>query len=157
MCDIMIRQATADDIPALVAGLVAMVQAMAAAGGHPVLDADSLREKLQARLDTTFQRPSMLYLVADIDDEVVGILEASHFQLESVFQPREMLHIHGVHVDEAYRRRGIARQLMEHAFTWGQERGCTLAELNVLANNPAQHLYRDMGFTVFQYEMVRPL
>ncbi len=153
----MIRRAATEDMPALVAGLVAMVQAMEAAGGHPVLDIDKLREQFTARLDRTFQRPSMLYLVADVDNDVVGILEASHFQLESVFQPREMLHIHGVHVDAVYRRRGIAWRLMEHAFVWGRERGCTLVELNVLADNPAQHLYRAMGFTVFQYEMVRPL
>ena len=152
-----IRTANESDKPLLVEGLVAMVQAMAANGGHPVTSPDSLRQTYQARLDETFARDNMLYLVADDDGKIVGVLEASHFQLSGVFVQRDLLHIHAVHVNEAHRRRGIARRLIEEAMAWGRGRGCTMVELNVLVNNPAQHLYRSMGFTVFQYEMTREL
>jgi ribosomal protein S18 acetylase RimI-like enzyme len=152
-----IRIANEDDKPLLIEGLVAMVQAMAAHGGHPVNNPDSLRKKYQVRLDETFARDNMLYLVADVGEKIVGVLEASYFQLSGVFVQRDMLHIHAVHVDVTYRRRGIARQLMEQAMVWGRGRGCTIVELNVLVNNPAKHLYHSMGFTVFQYEMTREL
>jgi ribosomal protein S18 acetylase RimI-like enzyme len=152
-----IRTASESDKSLLIEGLVAMVQAMAAHGGHPVNNSDSLRRTYQVRLDETFARDKMLYLVADVGWKNVGVLEASHFQLSGVFEQRDMLHIHAVHVDVAYRRRGIARQLIEQAMVWGRERGCTIVELNVLVNNPGRNLYHSMGFTVFQYEMTREL
>lgn len=152
-----IRRAAERDIPLLVSSLTAMVQAMEAAGGHPAASADRLRAQFDARVGQRLTRDDTLYLVAELDGTGVGMLEASHFPQASVFQSCELLHIHAVYVDEAYRRRGIARQLIEQAMAWGREQGCALVELNVLPNNPAQQLYRALGFDVFQYEMIRPL
>lgn len=54
-----------------------------------------------------------------------------------------------LHVDEAYRRRGIARQLMGNAIEALTERGCTDCWLTTTADNwPAQALYYELGFAV---------
>jgi ribosomal protein S18 acetylase RimI-like enzyme len=152
-----IRSAAERDIPVIIEGLIAMVQAMEAVGGHPAASTDHLRTQFHARVSDRLTQDDALYLVAELDGKGVGVLEASRFPQVTVFQPCELLHIHAVYVDEAHRRRGIARHLIERAMTWGRKHGCTLVELNVLANNPAQHLYRALGFAVFQYEMVRTL
>lgn len=152
-----IRKAAENDALFLADRLTAMIQFMEASGGHPVESADHVRALFQMRLDETLVQDNMLYLVAEVNGHTVGVLEAANLQISWVFQPLELLHIHGVFVDEGYRRRGIARQLIEQAMAWGRERGCTMARLNVLAGNPAQRLYHDMGFTEFQYEMTRQL
>jgi len=54
-----------------------------------------------------------------------------------------------VHVVEAARRRGLARDLCAELLGWGGERGATRAYVQVLADNSAAtRLYESMGFTV---------
>lgn len=54
-----------------------------------------------------------------------------------------------VHVVEAARRRGLARDLCAELLGWGGERGATRAYVQVLADNgAATRLYESMGFTV---------
>jgi GNAT superfamily N-acetyltransferase len=53
-----------------------------------------------------------------------------------------------VHVVEAARRRGLARELCGALLAWGGERGATRAYVQVLADNAAGlSLYESMGFT----------
>lgn len=67
------------------------------------------------------------------------ILETSMVQVERIAT------IAGVYVDPAYRRKGLARRLTEATLQWAREHGCTLARLT--AGEPAETLYRSMGFT----------
>jgi ribosomal protein S18 acetylase RimI-like enzyme len=54
-----------------------------------------------------------------------------------------------VHVVEAARRRGLARELCEALLAWGAQRGATRAYVQVLADNTAAtRLYESMGFSV---------
>ena len=54
-----------------------------------------------------------------------------------------------VHVVEAARRRGLARELCGALLAWGAERGATRAYVQVLADNTAAtRLYESMGFSV---------
>jgi N-acetylglutamate synthase len=54
-----------------------------------------------------------------------------------------------VHVVEAARRRGLARELCGALLGWGGDRGATRAYVQVLADNTAAtQLYESMGFTV---------
>ncbi len=153
----LLRPATAADIPALAERLAAMVQAMEQTGGHPAAPHATLLEIFQTRISERLARPSCFYHVAAVGGQIVGMIEASMFEMGDVFAPRWVLHIHGVYVDESARREGIGQHLMEAALKWGRGQGCEIAELNVLAHNPALHLYTQMGFQIFQYEMIRPL
>jgi ribosomal protein S18 acetylase RimI-like enzyme len=54
-----------------------------------------------------------------------------------------------LHVVEAARRRGLARELCGALLAWGAERGATRAYVQVLADNTAAtRLYESMGFSV---------
>lgn len=149
-----IRKATIADVPALVARLAAMVQAMESVGGHPAADENLLHDFLRSRLKEHLPRTDHLYLVADSNAQLVGAAEASIYLLSDVFRDCRMLHIHAVYVDDSQRRQGIGRALMEAILEWGRVQNCEQAELNVLANNPAKQLYESLGFRVFQHEML---
>lgn len=58
------------------------------------------------------------------------------------------MHILNVSTAPAFRRRGVARRLLEHAFVQAKETGAELACLEVRAgNHGAITLYRNFGFT----------
>lgn len=60
---------------------------------------------------------------------------------------RDWLGIHGLAVDPAYRRRGLARAVLASLLEWGAERGATTAWLHVETDNaPALELYDSVGF-----------
>ncbi|MGH2414178.1 MAG: GNAT family N-acetyltransferase [Microcystaceae cyanobacterium] len=54
-----------------------------------------------------------------------------------------------IYVVPAYRRSGVGRSLMEAAFQWGRDKGCTDVELHVLQNSPAKSLYEGLGLEAF--------
>lgn len=157
MPDLLIRPATADDIPAIAQRLAAMVQAMEQMGGFRAAPFATVVDLFQGRIRERLQRDTFCYQVAEFDGAIVGITEASIIEMGGVFEPRWILHIHGIYVDESARRQGIGQQLMESALVWGREHGCDLAELNVLVNNPARYLYEQTGFQMYQYQMSRRL
>lgn len=155
-----IRKLAHQEIDTAIEFLQAMLDAMAFFDGHALQDShfisNCLREPIQSQIDS----PDHLFLVAELDsspNQLIGILEASIIELSSVFLPKLSLHIHAIYVAPQYRRSGVARLLMEAAFKWGQDKGCTEAGLNVLQNSPAKLLYKSLGFEDFQIEMRRKL
>jgi GNAT superfamily N-acetyltransferase len=71
----------------------------------------------------------------------------------SMIQVQRMATIAGVYVQPAHRRRGIARELTEAAIAWARRRSCTLVRLS--ASQPAEALYRDLGFTAGREMVLR--
>jgi GNAT superfamily N-acetyltransferase len=49
-----------------------------------------------------------------------------------------------VYTDPEYRRRGVARQLMETMIDWCKREG--LARVNLRASDTGRHLYESLGF-----------
>ena len=61
---------------------------------------------------------------------------------------RDWLGIHGLSVDAAYRRRGLATAMMAELVEWGAERGARTVWLHVESDNaPALALYERLGFS----------
>jgi ribosomal-protein-alanine N-acetyltransferase len=61
----------------------------------------------------------------------------------------EELHINSLAVDEAWRRRGLSRRLLEHVFTDAGRAGARTATLEVRqSNRAARSLYEGLGFRV---------
>lgn len=59
----------------------------------------------------------------------------------------EEFHIANLAVSPDFRRRGVARALVEHALDWAKAEGAEQALLEVRASNEAaQRLYRSLGF-----------
>ena len=82
-------------------------------------------------------------LVAEIDGEVAGYLEATIQHPEGwsrFFGSRDLrsrrLFVNAVLTAEAYRRRGVATRLVEAAESWGRERGATVALLDTYVDSP---------------------
>lgn len=59
--------------------------------------------------------------------------------------------LEGIFVDPAFRRSGVARQLVEAVENWARQQGCgELASDTGIANIPSQKLHNALGFTETQ-------
>lgn len=69
------------------------------------------------------------------------------FQAVSTFRAQPNMNIHDIIVSERFRRRGIARAMLQAAETEARARGCCKLTLEVLqGNQPAIEAYRQAGF-----------
>lgn len=155
-----IRKLAHQEIDTVIEFLQAMLHAMVSFGGNGLQDSHSVSNCFRDSIQSQIESPSHLFLVAELDvspNQLIGVLEASITELHPVFLPKSSLHIHAIYVAPEHRRSGVARSLMETAFKWGQDKGCTEADLNVLRNSPAKLLYEGLGFEDFQIEMRRKL
>lgn len=155
-----IRKLAHQEIDTAIEFLQAMLNAMAFFGGHVLQDQHSVSNCFRDSIQSQIESPDHLFLIAELaisSYQLIGILEASIIQLHPVFLPKSSLHIHAIYVDPEHRRSGVGRSLMEAAFQWGRDKGCTEADLNVLQNSPAKLLYEGLGFEAFQIEMRRKL
>src|SRR4051812_24330278 len=92
------------------------------------------------RLAAYLAEPNHLMLVAIVDGQVVGQVACVVHRHPD--KPTE-LYVDEVGVTPALQRRGIARAMMQEAFAWGRELGCTWAWLGTEPDNaPAIGLYR---------------
>lgn len=53
-------------------------------------------------------------------------------------------YVNAVYVQPAYRRRGVAKQLMQLTIRWARERGC--ARVRLRASDEGRYLYEQIGF-----------
>lgn len=87
---------------------------------------------------------AQLFLAYDGDEAIgcaiVSMLE--HYR-RYVFGT-ENAYVNAVYVRPAYRRRGIARELMQLVIAWSRERGCRSVRLR--ASEEGRFLYESLGF-----------
>jgi ribosomal protein S18 acetylase RimI-like enzyme len=106
------------------------------------------------RSDLEHQAPDALSLVAELDGEVVASLEArllapvesARFQvLEDLGRLR--VYVDHLRVDQPFRRRGVATQLMAEAERWGRQHGASSIALDTYAESPLSlGFYRAAGY-----------
>ena len=152
-----LRACAVEDVAEVASLLATMIEAMQDAGGY---EASPLPERVsfyKQRITARLPLPTCLFLVACVNARIVGALEASVYTRDGVFLPASSLHIHGVFVAPEHRRQGVAVALLEEAMGWGAQQGCDEVDLNVLSQNPAVELYRELGFEVVSYKMTREL
>jgi ribosomal protein S18 acetylase RimI-like enzyme len=155
-----IRKLSHHEIETIIEYLQVMLDEMASFGGHGLQNSDAGSTWLRDCISSQINSPDHLFLSVELDtapSQLIGILEASVAHLPPVFLPKSSLHIHAIYVVPTYRRSGVARSLMEAAFQWGRDKGCTEVDLHVLQNSPATSLYKSLGFEAFQVEMRRKL
>ena len=156
MNDIVIREATVDDVPLVSQFLRAMLAEMASMGGRPLADDPMAWTRFEASMGVERGKDDHIYLLADRPDpeqKPVGLAEARIFPAAPIFRLERLLHIHAVYVREAHRRQGIGRALLNSVLAWGRDKGCQEAELNTLVANPARSLYEGLGFKVSEVKM----
>jgi ribosomal protein S18 acetylase RimI-like enzyme len=95
--------------------------------------------------------PTTLIFLALSGNEPVGIVTC--FVGFSTFAARPLVNIHDLHVEQNYRRRGIARLLLDAVEKRARELGCCKLTLEVQeSNRGALGLYGSFGFVNGQYE-----
>ena len=155
-----IRRAAATEAPTIARFLRDLLVEMVPLGGPPVAAEPDLWSRLEREIREGLEGKGHLHLLAQVVDPVptpVGWAQARVVGRPPVYEGARVLHIHAVYVSPPYRNRGIGRALLEAVLEWGRSIGCTEAELNVLIDNPARSLYRDLGFSAFEIEMTRKL
>ena len=132
MDEIVIRPATLDDAPAI-AGLAGQL-------GYVTPEND-----VACRLAELFQQANhAIYVAAFPGGELVAWID---LYIHRSLLDNPLVMIGGVVVDEAYRRQGIGRRLMEHAEAWGRARGCDAVYLKTRTDRQDAHaFYEHLGY-----------
>lgn len=109
---------------------------------------DNTRQNLIAILKTRSE--CNIFLAYD-DKQAIGLCNC--FEAFSTFACKPLLNIHDLYVAEAYRQRGIGKQLMQHAEQLGRDNGCYKMTLEVLSKNEAaKKSYRASGYQPYQLD-----
>lgn len=131
------------------ADLVALLNAYARdpMGGGEALS-DYTQQHLIEQLRAT---PNALSLIAYLDNEAVGLLNA--FQSLSTFAAKPLINIHDLAVTASARGQGVASALMGKLENIARARGACKITLEVLSGNlTAKALYERQGFKSYQLD-----
>ena len=153
-----IRSATAADLPAIlpmVAQTCAFHQRIAPAK-YPFRPEP---EKGYIRwLASQIDQPRSVFLVADLDQRIVGFLIATVDTEIPIYTVKEYGFIHDVWVDEDARRHGVGRALIMEMVARFRVIGVPQIRLDVVATNTsAEQLFASCGFAVATKEMITEL
>jgi ribosomal protein S18 acetylase RimI-like enzyme len=96
--------------------------------------------------DVIDERSNLVFLGAFIDQELVGVVSVTFGQSSYKLAPFGWCD--DLYVDEPYRRRGVAQELIRHLRRLAEERGCSNVLLGVGEDETGvQQLYEALGFT----------
>lgn len=103
---------------------------------------------IKAYFQKCFDNPDKNALfVAEEDGKVVGIVRAEMVEIDGMFVEQKAIYVDDLVVDEKYRKRGIARRLLELTEEFAKENGIKILKSRVYEfNKPAQQFLRDCGF-----------
>ena len=140
---VLIRPAQAEDIPIILRHRLGMYEAMG------VGDRESRAEMAEASgsiLPAAMADGSFRAWLAEIDGKVVA--GGGVFVARWLSHPRDLLcrraTVLNVYTDPEYRRRGIARKVMETILVWCRSQG--FADVFLHASHEGRPLYEAMGF-----------
>lgn len=106
----------------------------------------SLSPAYRAAFEAISADPNHQLLVADLDGDVVGVLQLS-FLPHLTYRGGWRAQIEGVRVSEELRSRGVGQALLESAIVRARKRGCHLVQLTTDRRRPrALQFYLGLGF-----------
>ena len=109
-------------------------------------------------LGSVIEEPDACLFVADDDGAIVGYVYAALEPMSWKELRGPAGFIHDIAVQEGVRRGGIAKQLLAAAIDWLRGQGAPRVILWTAApNEPAQRLFRDLGFRDTMLEMTLEL
>jgi len=105
---------------------------------------NSVENMLNERADGELENEFLYYLA----DEAVAFLSLSlRYDYVEGTDSSPVGYIEGIYVREAYRHKGIAKELIEFAKEWSSERGCSeLASDCVITNEDSRKFHNNVGF-----------
>ena len=160
MLEIEVRRGTADDASRIADRIKEMLLEMENYRGYPLNPSPQVWAALEKEVRANCSRQDYIYLLAALPHhpaKVIGIAAAYVEPLEDLFIPWKRLHVSAIYTDPNVRRSGVAARLLHHLIDFGQQMGAEEVDLNVLVENPALHLYEQLGFKPREISMVRSL
>jgi GNAT superfamily N-acetyltransferase len=140
-----VRQATPEDVPALVAlfqELDRMQREWRVFTPRP-----GFYDQVASKYREAMAHQDALMMVAEHEGEVVG-MAYGEVHVPSRFSDERALEVSGVVVRAGYRGRGVGRALVHEAARFATERGIPWIELKTFApNRGAMAFWEGMGFT----------
>jgi GNAT superfamily N-acetyltransferase len=113
-------------------------------------------DELGERLERLTDRPDGEVLVAELDDEVVGL--AAYVLIDVLERPDPQCRITALVVDDRFRRRGVAYALLHTIEETAREFGCFRLEVTTREDRAeALAFYRAAGFEERPRRLVKPL
>ena len=114
------------------------------------IDEDYERSSLAKALD---DEDSPVYVAETEDGKIAGMVQAA-FEVRPYLEQESFCHIGGLGVLPGYRRRGIAKALMDRVFEACRARKITEVTLGVFNRNTgAYKFYEDLGFLPLEQKM----
>jgi GNAT superfamily N-acetyltransferase len=146
--DLHIRAATPADIPEILRQRRAMYEDMSYEDMR-YRDADTLAAMVSVSanyLTKAMAEGSFRAWLASVDDRIVsgGAIIISPWPAHPYDLECRRATILNVYTDRDYRRRGIARQLLETMIAWCRQEG--FARVDLHASKDGRHLYESLGF-----------
>jgi len=146
MGDMVIRRLTAESARTAQLRLAVLLQDAVHNGASvgylaPLSDADALA--YWDAIMPTLATPQRILLVAEVDGEIAGTVQ---LVLETRPNGNHRAEVSKLLVHTAYRRRGIARALMQHIEAEARAAGRTLLVLDTQTGEPAEDLYARLGY-----------
>ena len=102
-------------------------------------------EKEEKKIKKRIRSRKVIFLVAEIDDKIVGLIDG--YIIESIYFKEKIAYLDHLCVDEKYRNNGIGSKLIEKFSDVSKSKGAKYIKLNAFENNiPAVSLYNKYGF-----------
>ena len=150
-----IRQATLSDVPALVA-LNRIVHALHAAALPRRFRQDPPDQMVADAFKAAIEAPSSYWLLAE-EEQAAAFLSAEFRERAETWYgiPHHVCYVGGIVVAPRYRRRGIARAMLDNLKREANSRGVTQIELDVWTfNDDARRAFTQLGFHPVMERMV---
>lgn len=155
--DLQIVTATLDDCQSVCQLFEKLHNYNASLDAHFALS-DDWESILREEFVTTCFNTDRKWLLVKDGDEAVGLLIAGVHTDSPLFRHRQWVEVQAVYVADTHRRMGIARRLLDCAYTWAEELNLPRVQLYVTASNVrAQSVYEDEGFAITQAIMRKKL
>lgn len=144
--DVTLRDATPDDVPAVVELWKEFMDFHMARDPHFTRAADGA-ESWAKFLRANMADDASMVAVAEARGELVGYLLAKVAEMPPVFERKVCGQIFDLAVTKRFRRTEIGRRLFERAAEWFESRGIDRIELTVAVSNPVSTAFwRRLGF-----------
>lgn len=117
------------------------------------------RKKWLKRSYNWFNKKNVILFVAEIDKQIVGILNGKIFKWKwSDKKPFDIARVGNLVVLKRYRQKGIASQLMRQFEEWARSKKINFIDLNITSKNKvAYNLYSKLGYSDYTLTMVKRL
>lgn len=163
--DILIRKAKAKDVDEVYAVLLELIKSEDSSSrkvSQFLMDLrrkrSDFQESAKKELIREFREKKSLYLVAKVDNKIVGYARSSIIENQDpFFKTNKSGYLNALAVLKKCAGKGVASKLNQSIENWFKENKCDQIHLEVFENNPAIKIYEKWGYKTFNRKMAKKL